>query len=105
MAMNPNSPPSLPMKAIYADPSRSISSHSSISVIRQRPAKARAKLGARLVISSPRSALAAAPDCRRPPQGEGPIRFRKTPEFGLAQPADALDPPKGLLDTLADAEA
>src|ERR1700751_5465471 len=40
-----------------ADPPRSIWSHSYISVIRHRPVKARAKLGARLVMS-PRSASA-----------------------------------------------
>ena len=45
----------LPLKVMCADPARSISSHSYISVIRHRPVKTRAKLGARLVMS-PRSA-------------------------------------------------
>ena len=56
-ARNASSPRSLPLKVMCADPARSISSHSSISVIRHRPVKARAKLGARLVMS-PRSASA-----------------------------------------------
>src|SRR5262249_58142883 len=42
---------------LATDPARSISSHSYVSVIRHRPVKARAKLGARLVMS-PRSASA-----------------------------------------------
>ena len=51
MARNANSPRSLPPKVTCADPARSISSHSSISVIRHRPVKTPAKLGARLVMS------------------------------------------------------
>jgi len=51
MARNANSPRSLPPKVTCADPARSISSHSSISVIRHRPVKIPAKLGARLVMS------------------------------------------------------
>ena len=67
-----NSPRSLPLKVMCADPARSISSHSHISVIRHRPVKARAKLGARLVMS-PRSASAVdqiACGCRK---GQRPI--------------------------------
>ena len=67
-----NSPRSLPLKVMCADPARSISSHSYISVIRHRPVKARVKLGARLVMS-PRSASAVdqiACGCRK---GQRPI--------------------------------
>jgi hypothetical protein len=49
--VNSSSPPPLALKVMCADPSRSISFHSSISVIRHRPAK-------RELMSPPRSASA-----------------------------------------------
>ena len=43
-----NSPRSLPLKVMCADPARSISSHSHISVIRHRPVKALGEASARV---------------------------------------------------------
>jgi hypothetical protein len=105
MAMNTSSPPPLPLNVMCADPSRSISSHSSISVIRQRPAKAREKPGARLVMLSSDQLWHPHQVAGGRGKDEGPIYFGQPPELGLGQSAHTLDPAEDFLDALADALA
>jgi hypothetical protein len=66
-------------------------------MIRQRPVNWQ---DAGAVMSMLPRASAAAPDCRRQHEGEGPSGA--VPELGLFLPGDGLDPAERLPDTLAE---